>query len=151
MCPEVVLYLMNDVIVLYFNSLRYLLLKKCLLFRERKRSITSSCKTPFSFDPPLPRFSPSLYIVCMASSLSKPKPSWRTHSWNPFTSKKSQEQDQPDNVEEPSPTLPINAVYYPNWKVYKGLPPSSLNLRYVTHVFYAFAWCVSSSHLSVHN
>ena len=36
----------------------------------------------------------------------------------------------------------INAVYYPNWKVYQGLGPSSLNLRCITHIFYAFAWSV---------
>ncbi|KAK3376924.1 glycoside hydrolase superfamily [Lasiosphaeria ovina] len=32
----------------------------------------------------------------------------------------------------------INAVYYPSWRVYKGLPPSSLRLDCVTHVLYAF-------------
>ena len=34
----------------------------------------------------------------------------------------------------------VNAVYYPNWRVYKSQPPSSLNLKYITHIFYAFAW-----------
>ncbi|KAI1105632.1 glycoside hydrolase family 18 protein [Jackrogersella minutella] len=33
----------------------------------------------------------------------------------------------------------INAVYYPSWRVYKGLPPSSLQLDCVNQVFYAFA------------
>ncbi|KAK2733938.1 hypothetical protein FQN57_001921 [Myotisia sp. PD_48] len=33
-----------------------------------------------------------------------------------------------------------NAVYYPNWRIYKNKPPSSLKLGYVSHVFYAFAW-----------
>ncbi|KAG9250753.1 glycoside hydrolase superfamily [Emericellopsis atlantica] len=31
-----------------------------------------------------------------------------------------------------------NAVYYPSWKVYKGKPPSSLDVRVATHAFYAF-------------
>ena len=34
----------------------------------------------------------------------------------------------------------VNAVYYPNWRVYKAQRPSSLNLKYITHIFYAFAW-----------
>ncbi|EEH34600.1 endochitinase [Paracoccidioides lutzii Pb01] len=34
----------------------------------------------------------------------------------------------------------VNAVYYPNWRIYDGKPPSSLSLGYVSHVFYAFAW-----------
>lgn len=33
-----------------------------------------------------------------------------------------------------------NAVYYPNWRIYKQQPPSSLRLGFVSHVFYAFAW-----------
>lgn len=58
---------------------------------------------------------------------------------NPFKVK-SLDQVRPTNVEQASESLPVNAVYYPNWRVYKGFPPSSLNLKYVTHVFYAFAW-----------
>jgi chitinase len=34
----------------------------------------------------------------------------------------------------------INAVYYPNWRIYKGQTPSTLPLSLVSHVFYAFAW-----------
>ena len=34
----------------------------------------------------------------------------------------------------------VNAVYYPNWRVYRQQPPSSLRLGFVSHVFYAFAW-----------
>lgn len=56
-------------------------------------------------------------------------------------------QVKPTHVEETSQSLPINAVYYPNWRVYKGFPPSSLNLKYVTHVFYAFAWVRNQGHL----
>jgi len=33
-----------------------------------------------------------------------------------------------------------NAVYYPNWRIYRHQPPSSLNLGYISHVFHAFAW-----------
>ncbi len=33
----------------------------------------------------------------------------------------------------------VNAVYYPNWRVYKGQTPNNLNLESVSHVFYAFA------------
>lgn len=54
-------------------------------------------------------------------------------------------QVEPVPVEKISQSLPINAVYYPNWRVYKGFPPSSLNLKYVTHLFYAFAWWAFSS------
>lgn len=32
----------------------------------------------------------------------------------------------------------VNAVYYPSWKVYKGKPPSCINVHSVTHIFYAF-------------
>ncbi|KAI5302745.1 hypothetical protein KEM56_000397 [Ascosphaera pollenicola] len=32
-----------------------------------------------------------------------------------------------------------NAVYYPNWKVYNGKQPSAIDLRFVSHIFYAFA------------
>ncbi|KAJ6010050.1 hypothetical protein N7499_004547 [Penicillium canescens] len=32
----------------------------------------------------------------------------------------------------------INAAYYPSWRVYRGQLPSSLNLRIISHVFYAF-------------
>ena len=34
----------------------------------------------------------------------------------------------------------VNSVYYPNWRVYRQQPPSSLNLDFVTHILYAFAW-----------
>ncbi|KAF7503070.1 hypothetical protein GJ744_004352 [Endocarpon pusillum] len=33
----------------------------------------------------------------------------------------------------------VNAVYYPNWRVYNGQTPNNLNLDNVSHVFYAFA------------
>ncbi|OJJ47922.1 hypothetical protein ASPZODRAFT_158776 [Penicilliopsis zonata CBS 506.65] len=34
----------------------------------------------------------------------------------------------------------VNAAYYPNWRVYRKQPPSSLRLGFISHVFYAFAW-----------
>ena len=67
----------------------------------------------------------------MASSTS-------TNNWrNIFKRGKSSQ-----HVESDLPTARdmINAVYYPNWGVYKAQPPSSLNLKYITHIFYAFAW-----------
>ena len=35
--------------------------------------------------------------------------------------------------------MSINAVYYPSWRVYKGFPPSALQIDKISHVFYAFA------------
>jgi GH18 family chitinase len=35
-----------------------------------------------------------------------------------------------------------NGVYYPNWRIYRGQPPSVLNYNVISHVFYAFAWLV---------
>jgi chitinase len=35
-----------------------------------------------------------------------------------------------------------NAVYYPNWRIYRDQPPVSLNFDVISHVFYAFAWQV---------
>jgi chitinase len=32
-----------------------------------------------------------------------------------------------------------NAVYYANYRVYRGESPQSLNFRCISHVFYAFA------------
>ncbi|KAL9030287.1 MAG: hypothetical protein Q9196_001584 [Gyalolechia fulgens] len=47
---------------------------------------------------------------------------------------------KPDSAAFTAPPRPVNAVYYPNWKVYSQLPPSSLDLEYITHVYYAFAF-----------
>jgi chitinase len=35
--------------------------------------------------------------------------------------------------------LRVNAVYYPNYRVYRGDTPATLNYDCITHVFYAFA------------
>lgn len=32
----------------------------------------------------------------------------------------------------------VNAVYFPSWRVYKGMAPSTLQVAAITHVFYAF-------------
>lgn len=40
--------------------------------------------------------------------------------------------------------LYTNAAYYPNWRIYRKQPPSSLRLGFISHVFYAFAWYVDS-------
>jgi chitinase len=40
-----------------------------------------------------------------------------------------------------------NAVYYPNWRIYRDQPPVSLNFDVISHVFYAFAWQVWSPRL----
>lgn len=59
-------------------------------------------------------------------------------------------QGQSDRISLPTSTYDLraqggvsyyaNAVYYPNWKVYRDKPPSSLSLAYISHIFYAFAW-----------
>ncbi|KAJ5630130.1 Endochitinase B [Penicillium herquei] len=35
--------------------------------------------------------------------------------------------------------LYTNAAYYPNWRIYRKQPPSSLRLGFISHVFYSFA------------
>ncbi|KAF2281200.1 chitinase 1 precursor [Westerdykella ornata] len=47
-----------------------------------------------------------------------------------------------DDAPSPTPfeSMYWNAVYYPNWRVYRDQPPISLNFDVVSHVFYAFAW-----------
>ncbi|KAL8697072.1 MAG: hypothetical protein Q9224_002483 [Gallowayella concinna] len=44
-------------------------------------------------------------------------------------------------------SAPVNAVYYPNWKIY-STPPSSLELDHITHVYYAFAFLKPDGTLS---
>lgn len=44
-----------------------------------------------------------------------------------------------ENVDEDEQLGYANAVYYPNWKVYNGKQPNSIELKYVSHIFYAFA------------
>ena len=69
------------------------------------------------------------------------------YSWNPFKHKKGTEIGASN---EPSRKAFVNAVYYPNWRVHRKQPPSSLNLEYVSHIYYAFARLVCANSQSVH-
>lgn len=51
--------------------------------------------------------------------------------------------ESPGSYEVP---LYTNAAYYPNWRIYKKQPPSSLRLGFISHIFYAFAW-YAANHL----
>ena len=42
-------------------------------------------------------------------------------------------------TDPPPMNLFANAVYYPNYRVYREQPPSILNVSCISHVFYAFA------------
>ena len=42
-------------------------------------------------------------------------------------------------MEEMSGMIFSNAVYYPNYRVYDGETPASMNYECISHVFYAFA------------
>lgn len=64
-------------------------------------------------------------------------PNWRTH---PLAQKLMKPFSKPDSVTTIASPKPVNAVYYPNWKVYSQSPPSSLDLEHITHVYYAFAF-----------
>jgi chitinase len=46
---------------------------------------------------------------------------------------------QPSIAESVSNIMLKNAVYYPNYRVYRGETPASLNYNCISHVFYAFA------------
>ncbi|KAL8933718.1 MAG: hypothetical protein Q9216_006237 [Gyalolechia sp. 2 TL-2023] len=73
----------------------------------------------------------------MSSSRDPPTPNWRTH---PLAQKMLKSFSKPDLAVSTAPPRPVNAVYYPNWKVYTQSPPSSLDLEHITHVYYAFAF-----------
>lgn len=72
----------------------------------------------------------------MSSSKDPPTPNWRTH---PLAQKILQSFSKQDLTGPSATSMRVNAVYYPNWKIYNQLPPSSLDLKYITHVYYAFA------------
>ncbi|KAI5291519.1 hypothetical protein KEM54_004070 [Ascosphaera aggregata] len=44
-----------------------------------------------------------------------------------------------ENVVEDNQLGYANAIYYPNWKVYNSKKPADIDLKYVSHIFYAFA------------
>ena len=41
---------------------------------------------------------------------------------------------------QPPGKMYSNAIYYPNWRIYRNQPPVSLNFDVISHAFYAFAW-----------
>jgi hypothetical protein len=47
-------------------------------------------------------------------------------------------------------TVYANAVYYPNYRVYRHQPPSSLNFGIISHVIYAFAGYCTLAFRTVH-
>jgi len=71
------------------------------------------------------------------------KPGWLPSEANTFLkSNKTQKQSdsQPASTTGPKVSVFVNAVYYPNWHIYKQRPPSCLRLDVISHIFYAFAW-----------
>ncbi|KAI4228749.1 MAG: hypothetical protein LQ349_006504 [Xanthoria aureola] len=77
----------------------------------------------------------------MAPSQKPPTPNWSTHplAQKVLKSFKKLESMAPTALTTPGFSAPLNAVYYPNWKVY-DTPPSSMELDKITHVYYAFAF-----------
>ncbi|KAF2498760.1 hypothetical protein BU16DRAFT_304393 [Lophium mytilinum] len=76
----------------------------------------------------------------MAAGVFGPqRPNWLFQSTQQFLGRQ-----RPPTSLSPSCPPPVdmyfNGVYYPNWRIYKNQPPSSLNLDVISHVFYAFAW-----------
>ncbi|KAL2849119.1 glycoside hydrolase superfamily [Aspergillus pseudoustus] len=55
----------------------------------------------------------------------------------PHWDRKSAERSSGSSYEIP---FFLNAAYYPNWRIYRKQPPSSLRLGFISHIFYAFAW-----------
>lgn len=76
----------------------------------------------------------------MSSSKTPPTPNWSTHPLAQKLLKPFQKPDSmaPSDLATTPLSAPVNAVYYPNWKVY-STAPSSLELDHITHVYYAFA------------
>ena len=80
-------------------------------------------------------------IAPMSTSSAPSLPSWLRH---PFRGPNQQSGIFPDPSES-RVSFFANAVYYPNYRIYRQQPPSSLSLGHISHVFYAFAWSVSSN------
>ncbi|KAL8706726.1 MAG: hypothetical protein Q9201_000251 [Fulgogasparrea decipioides] len=78
----------------------------------------------------------------MSSNKGPPTPNWRTH---PLSQKILKPFLKPDSIAPnalrafDNGSMAVNAVYYPNWKIYAQAPPSSLDLEHITHLYYAFA------------
>ncbi|KAL8668957.1 MAG: hypothetical protein Q9168_006439 [Polycauliona sp. 1 TL-2023] len=94
----------------------------------------------------------------MSSSNKPPIPNWSTH---PLAQKILKPFKKLDSM---APTAlsyanfsssgnysaPVNAVYYPNWKV-PITPPSSLEIESITHVYYAFAYLKPDGTVYLHD
>ena len=65
------------------------------------------------------------------------------------------DQDKPpdsalsSSLADMSDTRKVNAVYYPNYRVYRGETPATLNYECIDRVYYAFANLNSDGHVSV--
>ncbi|KAL8927632.1 MAG: hypothetical protein Q9172_001261 [Xanthocarpia lactea] len=77
----------------------------------------------------------------MSSSNKPPTPNWSTHPLAQKVLKPFMKLDSmaPTALSNTNLSAPVNAVYYPNWKIGTHTPPSSLELDNITHVYYAFA------------
>lgn len=70
------------------------------------------------------------------------KPAWLNDDFNPFANSNGHRPADGRAVSTigPNVSMFINAVYYPNWHIYKQRRPSCLRLEVISHIFYAFAW-----------
>ena len=59
--------------------------------------------------------------------------------WNSRPQIDTRRPSQPSIAASISNIMYKNAVYYPNYRVYRGETPGSLNFGCISHVFYAFA------------
>lgn len=62
------------------------------------------------------------------------------HLFSKLLHKGSRRQSLAQTSNQASLEPAINAVYYPNWAVYRPKPPSAIELDSITHVLYAFVW-----------
>jgi hypothetical protein len=104
-----------------------------------------SCLSKFC--PSWPSKSPSSSISCPHDGRSFEGPVRRPSKFRERLASAAKERKRTEEViskpgaptEEKRTSNFVNAVYYPNWRVYDGQTPASLNLDNVSHVFYAFA------------
>lgn len=68
------------------------------------------------------------------------KPAWLNDDFNPFAKINGHRPANSHTNSSSNVSMFINAVYYPNWDIYKQRPPSCLRLDVISHIFYAFAW-----------
>ncbi|KAL8991867.1 MAG: hypothetical protein Q9169_007578 [Polycauliona sp. 2 TL-2023] len=88
----------------------------------------------------------------MSSSNKPPTPNWSTHPLAQKVLKPFKKLDSmaPTALSSTNFTVPVNAVYYPNWKV-PFTPPSSLEIESITHVYYAFAYLKPDGTVYLHD